>query len=167
MTLHDLNSLPTEQLKTTLMKCCGCKAWVDKMLPLVPFEDLVELIETAEEQWYLCNSNDWKEAFSHHPRIGETGSLKEKFGSTAEWAAEEQSGTRDANEYTLNALSAANKKYEDKFGYTFIVYASGKTADEMLGILSTRLRNDDKTELGIAAEEQNKIIRHRLEKLLA
>jgi 2-oxo-4-hydroxy-4-carboxy-5-ureidoimidazoline decarboxylase len=166
MTLHELNTLPREQLIEELTKCCGSSAWVNKMLPFFPADDLVELLEDAEEQWYKCSENDWKEAFSHHPKIGDIDSLKKKFASTAQWASGEQSGVNTASEQTIEALAAGNKKYEEKFGYIFIVCATGKTAEEMLGILASRLPNDPKEEIEIAADEQRKITRLRLEKLV-
>jgi 2-oxo-4-hydroxy-4-carboxy-5-ureidoimidazoline decarboxylase len=165
MTLQELNNLPAEKRKSILMKCCASNAWAERMIPLFPFEDLIELIETAEEQWFLCKPEDWKEAFAGHPKIGASMADKVSVGSSDEWAAEEQKNVNEANEYTLNALADYNRKYLEKFGYIFIVNASGKTADEMLGILTTRLRNEPSKEISIAAEEQNKITRNRLEKI--
>ena len=171
MTLHELNTLPREQLVSELTKCCGSPAWVKKMLPFFPADDLVELLEDAEEQWFKCSEEDWKQAFAQHPKIGDIDSLKKKFASTAHpidigWASGEQSGVNEASQHTIEALAEANKKYEDKFGYIFIVCATGKSAEEMLGILQSRLPNDPKEELEIAADEQNKITKLRLEKLL-
>ena len=136
------------------------------MLPFFPAEDLVEVLEDAEEQWYQCSEEDWKEAFAHHPKIGDIDSLKKKFASTANWASGEQSGVDTASQQTIEALAKGNKEYEKKFGYIFIVCATGKSADEMLGLLTTRLLNDPKDEIEIAADEQNKITKLRLEKLL-
>jgi 2-oxo-4-hydroxy-4-carboxy-5-ureidoimidazoline decarboxylase len=131
-----------------------------------PIEDLVELLDDAEEQWYKCSPEDWKEAFSHHPKIGDIDSLKKKFASTANWAIGEQGRASTASEETIKSLAKGNKEYEDKFGYIFIVCATGKSADEMLTILESRLPNDPEKEIEIAADEQNKITRLRLEKLL-
>jgi 2-oxo-4-hydroxy-4-carboxy-5-ureidoimidazoline decarboxylase len=166
MTLHELNTLPKSQLRQELMKCCGSTAWVEKIMTFFPIEDLVELLEDAEEQWFKCTPEDWKEAFSHHPKIGDLDSLKRKFASTANWAMGEQSGASTASEETIKALAKGNREYEVKFGYIFIVCATGKSASEMLAILQSRLTNDPKEEIEIAADEQNKITRLRLEKLL-
>jgi 2-oxo-4-hydroxy-4-carboxy-5-ureidoimidazoline decarboxylase len=173
MTLHELNTLPKQQLKEELTKCCGSSAWVNKMLPFFPADDLVELLEDAEEQWYKCSEEDWKEAFTHHPKIGDVESLsdgllseKKKFASTAQWASGEQSGVNTASQKTIEVLAEDNKRYEKKFGYIFIVCATGKSAEEMLEILRSRLPNDPKEEIEIAADEQNKITKLRLEKLL-
>ena|SRR5437868_12964843 len=166
MTLHELNMLPVPQLKAELLKCCGSSAWVNKMVPFFPAEDLVEILEDAEEQWYKCAKEDWKEAFAHHPKIGDVDSLKKKFASTSQWASTEQSGVDSASEQTLKAFAKANQEYEKKFGYIFIVCATGKSADEMLGMLQSRILNSPSEEIEIAAEEQNKITKLRLEKLV-
>jgi 2-oxo-4-hydroxy-4-carboxy-5-ureidoimidazoline decarboxylase len=136
------------------------------MLPFFPAEDLVELLEDAEEQWYKCSPTDWSEAFAHHPRIGDVESLKRKFASTADWALAEQGGVRTASQETIEKLAKGNEDYERKFGYIFIVCATGKSADEMLEMLNERLKNDPKGEIEIAADEQNKITKLRLEKLV-
>ncbi len=166
MTLHELNILPKERLEAELLKCCGSGAWVKRMMPFVPADDMVELLEDAEEQWWKCGEADWKEAFSHHPKIGDLASLREKFASTAGWASGEQSGVNTADEATLKALAEGNRLYEAKFGYIFIVCATGKTAPEMLAMLQERLPNSPEEEIKIAADEQNKITKLRIEKLL-
>lgn len=166
MTLHELNTLPLPQLKEELTKCCGSSAWVNRMLPFFPADDLVELLEDAEEQWFLCTEADWKEAFAQHPKIGDTKSFKTKFASTAQLASVEQSGINNAPAQTIEALAQGNKEYEEKFGFIFIVYASGKSAEEMLAILLNRLQNSSEVEIEIAADEQNKITKLRIEKLL-
>ena len=166
MTLHEFNILPRQQLIEELTKCCGSKAWVNKMLAFIPADDMVELLEDAEEEWFQCSEEDWKEAFSQHPEIGDPGSLKKKFASTKEWASGEQSGMNNASQQTIETLAEGNRLYEEKFGYTFIVCATGKSAEEMLAILQTRLQNNPEVEIQEAADEQNKITKLRIEKLL-
>ena len=166
MTLHEFNTLPGEQLIKELTKCCGSSAWVQRMLRFIPADDMVELLEDAEEQWAQCSKEDWKKAFAHHPKIGDMDSLKKKFASTAAWASGEQSGVNSAPEETIRSLAEGNRLYEEKFWYIFIVCATGKSAGEMLEILKGRLLNDPEAELEIAADEQNKITKLRLEKLL-
>ena len=166
MTLHEFNILPKEQLIGELTKCCGSSAWVQRMLPFVPADDMVELLEDAEEQWWLCSEDDWKEAFTHQPKIGDIDSLKKKFAATAQWASGEQAAVNSAGEEILAALAEGNRLYEEKFGYIFIVCATGRLAEEMLAMLQERLKNDPAEEIKIAADEQNKITKLRLEKLL-
>lgn len=166
MSIHELNHLPQDQLKEALFKCCGSTAWVKKMLTVFPVEDYVDLVEDAEEKWYECSEEDWKEAFTHHPKIGDIDSLKNKFASTAQWAGSEQSGVNIASEKILQQLAEGNRQYEEKFGYIFIVCATGKRADEMLAILESRLPNDPQREIEVAADQQMQITKIRLEKLL-
>lgn len=166
MTLHDFNILPKDELVKELTKCCGSSAWVKGMLEFIPADDMVELLEDAESVWYQCSEEDWKEAFAHHPKIGDTESLRKKFATTADWAAGEQSSVSEASEQVIAALAEGNKLYEEKFGYIFIVCATGKSAEEMLGMLQARLRNDPVEEIEVAADEQNKITKLRIEKLL-
>jgi 2-oxo-4-hydroxy-4-carboxy-5-ureidoimidazoline decarboxylase len=166
MTLHEFNTLPEDSLIEELTRCCGSSAWVQRMLSFIPADDLVELLEDAEEQWYKCSQEDWKEAFDHHPKIGDVRSLKKKFANTENWASDEQEGVKQASSKTLEELAKANRLYEEKFGYIFIVCASGRSAEEMLDILRSRLKNAEEKEIRIAADEQNKITKLRLEKLL-
>lgn len=167
MTLHELNILPVGQLKEALFNCCGSQNWVNKMLPFFPADDLVELLNDAEEQWYQCTEADWLEAFTQHPKIGDIASLQKKFAATAEWAGGEQSTVGTASQQTIEALAKANALYEATFGYIFIVCATGKSADEMLQLLQARLSNTKAEEINIAMDEQNKITQLRLQKLLA
>ena len=171
MTLHEFNILPKQQIIEELTKCCGSSAWVKKMLPFIPADDMIELLEDAEEEWNKCNEEDWKEAFSHHPKIGDVESLTKKFASTAHpivigWAVGEQSAVNVASKETIEALAEGNRLYEEKFGYIFIVCATGRSAEEMLMLLRLRLKNNPEEEILIAADEQNKITKLRIEKLL-
>ena len=165
MTLHELNTIDKQKLRDELFKCCGSSAWVEKMLKVFPMDDLVELLEDAEEKWFECSEADWKEAFSYHPEIGDTESLKTKFNNPG-WAAGEQAGVNEASQKTLEVLAEGNRLYKDRFGYIFIVCATGKPAEEMLGLLHARLPNAPEEEIKIAADELNKITKIRLEKLL-
>ena len=164
MNLHDLNTMEQRQLRDLLMQCCGSKGWAKMMLTHFPVEDLVDLLENAEEVWFECSEDDWKEAFAQHPKIGDRETLEKKFAGSA--AAAEQSGVDSASPQTLQALSEANKRYEEKFGYIFIVCASGLSAEEMLGMMESRLKNSPNEEIRIAADEQNKITKLRIERLL-
>ena len=165
MTISEFDHLSSSKKTELLLQCCGSKTWVVKMLHMPPAEDLIDLFEDAEEAWYDCSPEDWKEAFKHHPKIGDMESLRKKF-SADRFAGNEQSSVREASEAMLQELAAANSEYEQKFGYIFIVCASGRTAADMLEELRTRLKNSPDEEIHIAMDEQYKITRQRLEKLL-
>jgi len=167
MTLQELNTISQPQLRQELQKCCGSATWVKMMMAYFPADSMVGLLEQAEEIWYECSEDDWKEAFAHHPKIGDIGSLTQKFASTAQWASDEQSAVNTASPETIAALAEGNRLYEEKFGYIFIVCATGMPADEMLALLQHRLKNDPEKEISMAAAEQNKITKLRLQKLIA
>lgn len=158
--------MPIQQARAELERCCGASAWIERMCAGRPYRNRDQLFATAEAAWAALGRNDWVEAFAHHPRIGDLESLRTRFRSTADWASEEQRGAASASEDALTALAEGNRVYEDRFGYIFIVCASGKSAGEMLSLLNVRLRNDPQSELTIAAEEQMKITRLRLAKLV-
>ncbi len=130
-----------------------------------PFASAEELKSKSETAWKSLTRSDWLAAFAHHPKIGDVESLHKKFATTAGWAANEQSGVGSASEDIINSLARGNQEYEARFGYIFIVCATGKTAAEMLGLLATRLEHEPDTEFDIACREQKKITQLRLEKL--
>jgi len=164
--LH-LDGLSPSEATAELVRCCGSARWVERMIAARPFLAKERLFATAESTWNDLDPEDWREAFTHHPKIGDREALRARFASTRQWAEGEQAGAARASGETLDALAQANQAYEARFGHIFIVCATGKTAAEMLGLLRARLGNDPETELRIAAGEQAKITRLRLEKLLA
>lgn len=167
MTLSDLNALSPTARAEALATCCGATAWVAALSQQFPFATAEVLFAEAERIWQNLTEADWREAFTHHPKIGDVNALKEKFASTATWAAGEQGAVRQASQDTLEALAAGNDAYERKFGYIFIVCATGKSAQEMLALLQVRLPNEPSREIHVAMGEQAKITHLRLEKLLA
>jgi len=167
MTLSDLNALPAPARAEALATCCGAAAWVATLNQQFPFASADALYEAAERTWHNLTEADWRESFAHHPKIGDVRALREKFASTAAWAAGEQGAVTQASQATLEALAAGNEAYERKFGHIFIVCATGKSADEMLASLQARLPHDHSQEIHVAMREQAKITRLRLQKLLA
>ena len=165
MTIAEFDHLPVDKKTELLLQCCGSTEWVNKMIPVFPVEDLVDLLECAEEKWYECSEKDWLEAFEHHPKIGDINSLKEKFANTKEWAEGEQAAVKQTSEEVLNELSEYNQRYEKKFGFLFIICATGRSAEDMLVFLKERLNNSKEEEIAIAAREQLNITQLRLEKL--
>ena len=166
MTLLQLNQLSKTDLSTQLASCCGASNWVHAMVHFRPYASEKILFEISDVIWSELGDEDYLEAFTHHPMIGDLQALQEKFASTATWAGEEQQGSQGADELILRALQQSNQAYLDKFGFIFIVCATGKTAEQMLAMLQVRLNNDAKTELATAAAEQHKITQLRLKKLL-
>jgi len=167
MELNELNSYPGDFAEAEFLKCCGSQNWAHAMSASRPFLRVAELLEAADKVWWSLGEEDWLEAFRAHPKIGEKKAAAAQTEQAQTWSAQEQIGTQDASVNTMAALAAANKAYEERFGFIFIVCATGKSAAEMLTMLQARLANDRATELRAAAEEQWKITRLRLEKLLS
>ena len=161
-----MNALAQEEAESELLKCCGSTLWARRMTKERPFHDLQELLEKADAVWWALDEEDWLEAFSRHPKIGEKKSERAQAEEASEWSEQEQSGTRSADEETRRELVALNREYLQKFGYIYIICATGKTADEMLAILKERLKNDASLEIRVAAEEQRRIMHLRLIKSL-
>ena len=167
MTIGELNKLSEDRAIEQFTLCCGSSSWAEKMARLRPYSSKDEVIKKAEEIWnHELDTPGRLEAFSAHPKIGDLGSLRKKYASTKKWAEGEQKGTATAPEKVLKKIAAGNQAYENKFGYIFIVCATGKSAEEMLHILESRLDNPPGKEMAIATEEQRKITEIRLEKLL-
>jgi len=161
MTLSAFNNLDKETAAKHLFDCCGSAEWVKGMMLHFPFASEKELVDYSAKIWYDdCGESDWRESFTHHPKIGDVKSLTEKF------AGKEQAGVAVATAETINALARANTDYENKFGFIFIVCATGKSAAEMLALLLDRLQNTMQEELHIAMGEQQKISVIRFKKLL-
>lgn len=148
------------------MKCCGSRNWALALTDARPFTDADALFRVADSVWRSLRDEDWLEAFRAHPKIGEQKAAAVQSEQARSWSAQEQSGVQDAVAETNVALATGNLQYEERFGFIFIVCATGKSSAEMLTILNARLQNDRGTELRVAAEEQRKITRLRLEKLL-
>lgn len=166
MTLDQLNSLPPWQAESHFRDCCAAECWVRGMANSRPYSSWEALLNTSDALWPTLTEADWLQAFEAHPKIGDIDSLRKKYASTEAMASGEQAGARQAPEQILQRLKAGNDAYLDKFGFIFIVCATGKSATEMLELLEQRLPNSRAEELENAAREQAKITELRLEKLL-
>ena len=164
--LTRLNNLSRQEAEAEFLKCCGSTLWARRMEEARPFHDLEELKDAADSIWWSLDKEDWLEAFSRHPKIGEKKSEREQAVQARGWSEQEQAGTESAGEATRRELADYNREYEKKFGYIYIVCATGKSAEEMLAICKDRLQNDADEEIRNAAEEQRRITHLRLEKLL-
>lgn len=161
-----LNALPGDALADALTRCCGVARWVEAMRALRPFASRQAVFQAAAETWAQMNPEDLREAFAHHPEIGANlDNLRSQFAATRDLSRAEQAAAAGASEATLFALQRGNQAYRARFGYSFIVCATGKTADEMRLLLEARLGNPAEVELRVAAAEQAKITALRLEKL--
>jgi OHCU decarboxylase len=160
MTIADINSLEPAASRTIFLECCGSEAWASSMVAGRPFETLEQLRHYANDKWWNLSTEDWLEAFSKHPRIGENRQL-------SKWSTEEQRGMAGSEDQTIQKMAELNEDYFERFGWIYIVCATGKNGTEMLALLEQRIQNDASQELRNASQEQAKIMDLRIRKLLA
>jgi OHCU decarboxylase len=159
-TLASFNRLPRDEAERRLRVCCGSRAWASGVAARRPYADLPDLMRAADTVWAKLEKSDWLEAFEAHPRIGESG------GHSPESSKKEQSRIMGAGDENLTMLAAENRRYEKRFGHVFLISAAGRSAADVLAAVRQRIDNDAATELKVAAEEQRKITRLRLESML-
>ena len=160
------NKLTPAQASKALLDCCGSRAWVAAMMARRPYGSESDFFVAADAIWSGLSQRDWLEAFRHHPPIGAGKAAARQSAEAKRLSAGEQSVAQQASAGTLAEMAEANFEYQSKFGYVFLICATGKSAEEILAGLRKRMANNSRAELQIAAEEQRKITRLRLEKLL-
>jgi 2-oxo-4-hydroxy-4-carboxy-5-ureidoimidazoline decarboxylase len=165
-TLQWLNQLPADQAIEQFRRSCAAEPWCEKLASSRPFATVDSLHQAADTVFDRLTDDDWLEAFAAHPMIGDMASLRMKYTGNREWSAGEQAGVAVATEQTLQSLAELNLAYREKFGFIFIVCASGKSASEMLELLMARIGNEASTELRNAAAEQRKITHLRIDKMI-
>ncbi|MCO6046341.1 2-oxo-4-hydroxy-4-carboxy-5-ureidoimidazoline decarboxylase [Aeoliella sp. ICT_H6.2] len=165
--IPEFNRLSHDAARNKLLACCGARWWSEQLATRRPYANMEEFHTVADQVFDQMSHDDWLEAIGSHPRIGDLESLKMKFAGNKQWSSGEQSSVAMAEDDVLRQLKLGNDAYFEKFGYTFVVCATGKSADEMLQILEGRLQNEPDTEIDIAAAEQRKITHLRIDKLAA
>jgi len=165
--LAQWNDLPSKEAVEELLPCCGSKAWAEKMAAQRPITDEIALLAACDTVCESLAESDWLEAFRSHPRIGERSAAAPTSTRSAAWSGEEQRNVEIVSDDVKMKMTEGNRRYEERFGRTFIICATGKSAPEILDSLKRRLQNDDSTELQEAAEQQRQIARLRLKKWLA
>ena len=164
--LDYVNTLPEPDAVAEFSKCCGSQRWARRMVLNRPYLSLDDLSVKAADIWWDLERNDWLEAFRSHPKIGENKAVAEVPAQSESWSTKEQAGIQSANTETLDELARLNHEYEEKFGFIYIVCATGKSSEEMLSILKARIDNEAEDELVMAAREQAKITELRLRKMI-
>lgn len=161
-----LNSLPAADAEAAFLDCCGSTEWARRMTANRPFPMLGHMFQKAAEIWFSLSAADYLEAFAAHPKIGSGKPAAAQNKRAATWSRGEQAAARNGDRAVSGRLAEVNSLYENKFGFIFIVCATGRSAEEILAIAEARLGNSLQTEMQLAAEEQHKITELRLAKLL-
>lgn len=166
MNLAEFNGLDEAKAIQALLQCCSAENWARLTVSHRPYKDLAALLLSATKNWQDMQQDDWLQAFDGHPKIGDPASLKKKYQATHQIAREEQANVQYASDQVIQDLAVANQRYLNRFGFIFIICATGKSAEEMLVSIQNRIHNTAEQELIIAAAEQHKITLLRLEKLI-
>ncbi len=164
ISVDNLNQLPPHEAEAWFEACCASVSWYQMMAAARPYTKMSNIESIAKEKWALTKEDDWLEAFEAHPMIGDINSLRAKFNNTKAMAGNEQSGTASASEEELQELHELNLAYKEKFGFIFIICATGLSAGFMLNALKERISNTREQELLIASQEQLKIALLRIGK---
>jgi 2-oxo-4-hydroxy-4-carboxy-5-ureidoimidazoline decarboxylase len=165
MNISELNVLDADSFAEMMLRVCGSSEWVSRMARGRPYSSMSQLKSLALSNWRGLDEDSWKEAFTHHPKIGDPESLQKRFASIAHWAENEQAGVKEADEVVMNQLREYNAKYEDRFGFIFIVCTTSLSAEGLLARLKERYGHTLADEIKNAVEENAKIISLRLAKL--
>jgi 2-oxo-4-hydroxy-4-carboxy-5-ureidoimidazoline decarboxylase len=171
------NALPTQAAERELLSCCASPVWARTVAAGRPYRDLHSVFAASAEALSALPWSEVELALSAHPRIGDRldggqpGGDRlggEHLGGERDptWSRQEQAGAQHTDAATTAALAAANQAYEERFGHVFLIFATGRTAAEMLIAARTRLANDPVTEQAVVRAELGKIARQRLERLL-
>lgn len=167
MTVAEFDALPDAEARERLTACCAAVAWVAAMLAARPCRDRDALLAAADRAWAALSQAQLGAAIAHHPRLGESHAAASLTARERQWSEHEQAAARAAGDDARAALAEGNAEYEQRFGHTFILCASGRSAEDMLAALRARLHNEPEAERAITAEELRKITLLRVEKLLA
>lgn len=157
--METLNALARSDAEASLLRCCGARRWAGMMERMRPFHTRGALQDAASDVWHALTPADWRQAFASHPKIGDRGRV-------SAWSKQEQAGAAVAEDDVLDQLAALNAEYQARFGYIFIICASGRSATAILAELERRIENSPADELREAAGEQERITGLRLEKLI-
>jgi OHCU decarboxylase len=159
MTLSELNRMSVQGATDVLKPCCGSQRWAEDVVARRPFADVADLHRAASVVAQTLAREDWLEAFRSHPKIGDANNV-------SQWSQREQQGMATAADDVRTRLARLNREYQERFGFIFIICATGKSAGEMLTRLEERIQNRPEDEIRLASEEQRKIVHLRLDKLI-
>lgn len=166
MGLADWNSTEVAEAEADLSACCGSAAWARTVVAGRPYFSVEALMEAAERVWFAQPEAEWLAAFACHPRIGETKATVDAGEEFARFSGSEQRAALETVAAVAQRLVEGNRAYEAKFGFLYLVFASGRTAPELLEVLELRLGNDRAAELQEAARQQWRITELRMGRML-
>jgi 2-oxo-4-hydroxy-4-carboxy-5-ureidoimidazoline decarboxylase len=157
--LDRFNGLAPSAAEEALLACCASPGWAARVAAGRPYQTPADLIVSGVTAFDELGWPELAAVLAAHPRIGQRPAGQ---STEAAWSRREQAGVQGA----AAELAAVNRDYEERFGYLFLIFASGRSADEILAAARGRLRNDDDTERTVVRGELRKIVELRLERLV-
>lgn len=167
MTLDELNQASADAARQAFFDCCASERWSKAMTASRPFPSIEIAIERSRALWNSVTDADRLEAFAAHPLIGDVELLRERYAQSGDRATAEQGQVLAATDDVIRTLAEENVRYQKRHGFIFIVFASGKSAEQMLALLQARIDRSTEDEMMTAADEQQKITELRLRSLLS
>lgn len=161
--LSGFNDAPAADLRVRLRACCAADAWIEAIAAGRPYPSSAALEAASDAATAALDDTGLAQALAGHPRIGSAPAAR---SPAADWSRREQSGVSGADADTRAALADANAAYERRFGYVYLVCATGRGAAELLAICRSRLDNSPEAERDVVLAELAAINRLRLTKLL-
>jgi 2-oxo-4-hydroxy-4-carboxy-5-ureidoimidazoline decarboxylase len=162
--LARFNAITATEWERELLACCASPRWAREVAAGRPYPDLAALCAAGEAALRRLGWSDVVRALAGHPRIGERAVGGDH---AATWSRREQSGVSGADPHVRAALVEANREYEERFGHVFLIFATGRTQDEILAAARERLGNDEETERKVVRDELERITRLRLSRLVS
>ena len=166
MQLVEFNKASEVDANTFLKHCVQIESWAEQLIAQRPYAGIERLIQQASESASAWTWDEIKTALDNHPRIGEKKAQVELSDIEQKFSNREQSSL-NADEETQLALLKGNIAYEKKYGYIFLIKASGLSSEEVLQALQYRLLNDPETEKRIVHHQLAEIALLRLKQELA
>ena len=155
MNVAEFDELPAADAERELLSVCRAPRWAREVTAGRPHRT-VDALQAAAAA--ALTDADLEEAMAGHPRIGDRAAGGQ--------SRREQSAVATAEADVLTALADGNREYEERFGHVYLVCASGRSADDLLATLRSRLHNDPATERTVALRELAAINRLRIERLV-
>jgi len=162
-----LDALAAPDAREVLWDCCPSARWVERIEALRPFRTRGRLVDLSDAVTRRLEWIEVRQALTSFPRLGDP---RPESGGQDTWVRQEPAafavGGID-DEPLARAVALGAREYEERFGFVFLICSQGRTTQQTLAALSTRLTNDPRAERLVVRAELAAIARIRLVKLLA
>jgi 2-oxo-4-hydroxy-4-carboxy-5-ureidoimidazoline decarboxylase len=163
MHLEQFNAAGRTEAAAFLRPCLDIQRWIDELADARPYSSPDALLAAGRGAANPFTPAEIEAALAHHPRIGERA---QGDSAEARLSQSEQAGLGVADAAVAEALADGNRAYEEKFGQVFLIRAAGRSREEILAALNTRLAHTPEAEQSIIGQQLREIAVLRLEGLM-